>query len=315
MTTTPTENSELSLYEQGFRANLALSPQQTDTKLLETVDSDLNYSTPGQMFNADDVGESEPEDAPERVAPTPDKYIGVTRRIGFFGAFDDSCWFPTIDKARELQDPSSAKMSALMAGRWRRVDRTIMTGLLGGTYEMQDNSGAPVAVAYDTTNQQILANDVSYSHDAETVPDDNSDYGMSTGKLIHAGLILDESELEGDRYFAWSSKQKAELLRTTPVTSDYYRDVKALVNGQINEFLGFKFKQFATKRMLAKSGNNRRCIAWIKGAGVYRGRPITQTRVQERADMSYNVQAYYKAEEAFARRYDSAVVEVLCKET
>ena len=77
------EDTVLSQYVPGFRANLNLAPQQTDTRLLGRVDGDLTYDTPGQMFNADDVQRtSDPEIIVTRVPDTPDKFPGFTRRVG-----------------------------------------------------------------------------------------------------------------------------------------------------------------------------------------------------------------------------------------
>lgn len=308
------ENSVLSQYVPGFRANLNLSPQQTDTRLVAAVDSDLSYSEAGTMFNADDVGTSDPEDVNTRVADTPDKFLGFTRRVGFFQPFHDAAWLDNVDKARELEDPTNTVMSALMAGRWRKADNGIIAlGLLGPAYTKADENAAPVPVAFPAA-QVIAANDVTMSHDAEIVPTDASDYGLSVGKLIKAGMILDDSDLEGDRYIAVGPQQIADLLRRTPVTSSYYAGVQALVEGKVSEFLGFKFVKLPRKRLPFASGTLRQCPAWIKSAVIYRSRPITNASIRIRHDKSDTPQAFYKAEHGAVRRYDTAVVDIRCKE-
>ena len=142
---------------------------------------------------------------------------------------------------------------------------------------------------------------------------------MSVGKVIHAGMLLDDSELEGERYFAWGPQQKADMLRRTPTTSVYYSEVKALVAGTINQFLGFNFVMLPRKRIPFTVGHdaasaNRQCCAWIKPALVYCGRPITDARIRIRPDKSDTPQAFYKAQHGTARRYDAAVVQVVAYE-
>lgn len=319
------EDTELSQYVQGFRANLNLSPQQTDTRLLATVDSDLAYSEPGQMFNGDDVGRSDPEDVTSRVPNTPDKFIGKTRRVGMFSPFHDAAWIDNVDKARELVDPTNKTMMALMGGRWRKTDNNIIGktggvgGLLGNAYYKADDTGTLSTQALPAA-QIIASTDVAYAHDGEVVPDGTKQYGLSVGKIIHAGLLLDESELEGERYWVGSSFQKADLLRRTPATSIYYAEVQALNAGKINEFMGFKFNWLASRYVpsagLGHDGASalRQNVAYIKDALMYRGRPIISARLTERADKSFRVQAYYETEHGSVRRYDSAVVEVDCYE-
>lgn len=319
------EDTVLSQYVPGFRANLNLAPQQLNTRLLGAVDGDLAYDTPGQMFNADDVQTSDPEDVTTRVPDTPDKFVGFTRRVGMFTPFQDAAWLDNVDKARELVDPTNKTMAALMAGRWRKTDRNILGnvgltgGLLGNAPTKLDASGTITYVALPAA-QLVAANDVSSAHDAEVVPTDGSDYGMSVGKLIKAGAILDESELEGERYLCWTSQQKEDLLRRTPVTSRFYNEVLALVKGEIDMFLGFRIirlQKVNVPSFLSGHGDaspTRRCVAWIKDACLYRGRPITDARIRIRPDKSDTPQAFYKTEHGSVRRYDTAVVEIDCFE-
>lgn len=308
-----TETTELSQYVQGFSANLNLSPQQTDTKLLNCVDSDLAYAPPGEMFNADDVDFTDPEDVQTRVGDTPDKFLGATRRVGMFGEFHDSAWFDKVDEVKEITDPTSTKMRALTAGRWRKVDNKIIAVGLGNAVSKTDNTDTFTTTALPAA-QIILPNDVTYAHEDEVVPTDASNYGMGVGKIIQAGLLLDESELEGERYLLLSSKQKGDLLRTTPVTNKFYNDVQALQSGKVMSLLGFTIITMASKRLLLQSAGIRRCMAWIKPAICYRGRTISNTSISVRADKQNTPQAYYKASHAGVRRYDGGVVEIRCKE-
>lgn len=319
------EQTVLSQYNQGFKANLNLSPQQTDTRLLSCVDGDLNYDVPGMMFNADDVLASDPEDVTTRVPNTPDKFPGFTRRVGSFTPFQDAAWLDNVDKARELVDPTSKVMMSLSAGRWRKVDTNILGatgvngGLLGNAGNKNDQTGTITYTALPAA-QIVAASDVQFVHDAEVVPTDGSDYGMSVGKILHAGYLLDESELEGARYLALSSQQKADMLRSTPVTSRYYAEVLALQSDQLDSFLGFKIVRFQKARIPSfVSGHGdgsptRQCVAWIERALVYRGRPITDAMIWRRPDKSNTPQAFYKAEHGSVRHYDTAVVEIDCFE-
>lgn len=51
----------------------------------------------------------------------------------------------------------------------------------------------------------------------------------------------DASVPEEDRYILWTANQRSQLLQETKVTSSDYVNVKALVDGKIDQFLGFKF--------------------------------------------------------------------------
>lgn len=304
-------NTVLARYVPGFKANLNLSPQQTKSHLLDAVDADLNYSEPGEGFNLDDIGETEPEDVATRVPDTPDKFIGGRRRVANFTEFHDSAWLDNVDKAKLLEDPTNTTMAALMAGRWRKADAKIIQAGLGLTFEKDADTGALLPISLPAT-QIVAANSILRAHDAEKVPSDGSDYGMSIGKLIEANALLDESELEGDRFVTLTSDEIASLLQRTPTTNNNYAEVKALHDGSIDHILGFKVKRLAKKRVPIVGGN-RRLMAWIKGAISYRGRTVTNARISIRADKSDTPQAFYKTSHAAGRRYDEAVVEIQAK--
>lgn len=65
---------------------------------------------------------------------------------------------------------------------------------------------------------------------------------MSIDYLLQAKKYLDENNVDGeDRYIIHSAQQLKQLLGTTQVTSSDYNSVKALVQGDVDTFLGFKF--------------------------------------------------------------------------
>lgn len=303
------ETTIQSQWVEGFRANLNLSPQQLDARILGGVDADLSYAEPGMMFNADDAAVSDPVEDNTRVADTPDGFMDFTRRVGFFAPYADARWLDNLDKARELTDPTNVTMRAMMAGQNRARDKKIIAAALGTAYTRPAENAAPVANAFP--NAQIIAStDRTYVHQDEVVPAGNGAYGLSIGKLIYASVLLDQSELEGERFLALDAKRRGQLLQTTPATNQFYAEVKALVAGTLNAFMGFTIKR--TELVTKNGAGETQCIAWVKPALVYRGRAVTNASIRIRTDKSDNPQAFYKAEHGAVRRYDTGVVEIDC---
>ena len=100
--------------------------------------------------------------------------------------------------------------------------------------------------------------------------------GLTLAKLLTAKELLDAAEIETDegqdmtgqgptpsRVIACSSKQLTNLYGTTEIKNIDYNSVKALAEGQINTFLGFRFIR---SERLAKSGTTRYAVAWCKPA-------------------------------------------------
>jgi hypothetical protein len=133
-------------------------------------------------------------------------------------------------------------------------------------------------------------------------------------KLIQAKKILDSNSVDPSipRHIAVSPDQIEALLNTTTVTSSDFNTVKALVQGEINTFLGF---QFHVSNRLAKSGNDRTCFAWAQdGIKLAVGKDV-ESRIDERADKSYSTQVYYCASFGATRMEEDKVVSIICDES
>lgn len=92
--------------------------------------------------------------------------------------------------------------------------------------------------------------------------------GMTLAKLISTLDILDDADNldedgEQDRVFLWTVRERSALLNTVEVKSSDYNTVKALSEGKIDTFMGFKFKLI---KRLPNSAGVRSCVALQKGA-------------------------------------------------
>ena len=73
------------------------------------------------------------------------------------------------------------------------------------------------------------------------------------------------------------------------MTSSDFNTVKALVNGEINQFLGFTF---VTSNRLSIASSKRLCLAYAgDGIKLALGQDI-MTRIDERSDKGYATQVY-----------------------
>lgn len=301
-------SNEAQMYTPGFVSNLQLAPQQKNTRLVQGVMADLSYTKEGKMFNADDVASDDEGEieVTTRVPHSPEGGSDYVRRVGFFKSYQKGKFIESLEAVRMLQDPTNAVMASMMAAKARATDDRIIAAFFeparqGETGENTVNF--PSANIIDVANRDFL-------HDAENVPG-SGNLPLTIGKLIKSKVMLDQSELEGERYFACGSVQLGNLLSSTPVTSQDYSQVKALVNGETNTLMGFNF--IRTER-LPLASNVRSCVAWIKDAMAYKERPIINARITQREDRSYRWYAFYEVERGACRRYDAGVLQVNCAE-
>lgn len=300
-------SNEADQYVPGFVANLSLKPQQTGTRLVHCVDADMNWTKPGTLFNADDIGEDDDEvDITERAPPSPESFADHQRRVGFFKSSGKGRFIEDLDTARMMQDPTNTIMSGMMATKNRATDRRIITTL----FDVSRNGQNGENVVAFPAGQVLAASFRAVLHQNEAAAA-SGDLPLTIGKLLRAKTKMDRSELEGQRFFGCSAKQLEDLLAITPTTNSEYSNVKALVNGEINSLLGFTFARSEQFPLVA---GVRRCAAWVKSAIQYRERPIKNAWIRPRDDRSGRMYAYYEVERGGLRRYDTAVVEVDCAE-
>lgn len=300
-------SNEADQYVPGFTANLALVPQQKTSRLVHFVDADLAYSTPGKLFSADDIDDDDDEiEVVGRAPNSPESFANHLRRVGFFKSYGKGRFIEDLDKVRMLTDPTNTIMAGIMATKQRATDDKIIEGLFGSSYNGENGT----TVTGFPSSQVIAVDNRDFLHDAEDVAA-SGNLPLTVGKLIKAKVMLDQSELEGERYFAAGSVQLGNLLATTAVTSADYNGIKALVNGETNTFMGFNFVR--TERLPVAS-SIRSCAAWIKNAIQYKERPIQNAWIDRRKDKSGRWYAYYEVERGSLRRYDTGVIKVNCTE-
>jgi hypothetical protein len=139
--------------------------------------------------------------------------------------------------------------------------------------------------------------------------------GLTVSKVIEAKVILDEGDTDPDeeRYFACGGEQIGNLLATTEATSADYTNVKALAEGRIDTFCGFRF--IRTQRLLQVPGQDfRRCIAWCKSGLALAVGAEPNTDIGPRRDKNNATQIFSEMRIGATRTEIAKVVEVICDE-
>lgn len=132
-----------------------------------------------------------------------------------------------------------------------------------------------VANAMGRRQDQLILDALAASSTSLTVSNDigGSDTNLNVAKLREAKRLLDKQNVPMDgRQIIVHANGLASLLSETAVTSSDFNTVKALVQGEINTFLGFKFHVLGDRSEggLAIDGSNDRvCFAFHKDAIGY----------------------------------------------
>ena len=278
-------------FSQQFSANVQLLSQQTGSILRGGVEEE---SVTGEKAFFDQVGAAAAVKRTSRHGDTPMVETPHSRRVVTMDAYEWADLIDDADKVRMLIDPTSTYARAAAAAMGRAMDDAIIEAATG-TSKTGKSGGTSTTLP---SGQQIASGSAD----------------LTLAKLIQAKKILDSNSVDPSitRHIAVSPDQIEALLNTTTVTSSDFNTVKALVQGEINTFLGF---QFHVSNRLAKSGNDRTCFAWAQdGIKLAVGKDVT-SRIDERADKSYSTQVYYCASFGATRMEEEKVVQIICDES
>ncbi len=207
------------------------------------------------------------------------------------------------DKLRMLADPTSSYTQNAVFALGRSMDDVIIEAAFGTAYT--GKTGA-------TTVTFAAASEVAVNY-VESGAAANSN--LTIGKLRRTRFLLTstEAEEEGEMLVAVvTASQIQSLLRTTEVTSADYNTVKALVAGEIDTFMGFKFVR--TQR-LPVAANIRECIFFAQGGLLIAVADDITVDVGPRRDKRNSTQIYVCGSFGASRMWEEKVIRVKCDET
>jgi len=274
-----------------FSSNIQMLSQQMGSLLRNAVDVE---TVNGEKAFFDQVGSAAAVLRTTRHADTPLIDTPHSRRMVTMSDYEYADLIDDQDKVRLLVDPTSTYARAAAAAMGRAMDDVIISAALGTSLTGKDGT---TSTPFDSNNTIAVGG-----------------AGLTLAKLIEAKEILDSNDVDPSipRYIAVSPKQITNLLDDPEVTSADYNTVRALVKGELDTYVGFKF--ITTNRLPVDGSSDRRCLAWaMDGVKLAVGKEPT-ARIDERADKSYATQVYYCMSVGATRMEEAKVVEIICDE-
>ena len=268
-------------FVQQYSANIQMLSQQMGSLLRDKVRVE---SVVGKNAFFDQVGSVTAQLRTSRHADTPQIDTPHSRRRLSLADYEFADLIDQQDKVRLLIDPTSSYAQAAAMAMGRAMDDVIITAALGTASTGETGAGS------ETVQTGVVKGTT----------------GLTVAKLISAKDLLDKADVDPSipRHIIVGPEQLGNLLGDPEVTSSDFNTVKALVRGELDTYLGFKF---TVSNRLPKTGNDRTCIAYAQdGLLLGIGKDIS-ARIDERADKSYATQVYY-CQTIGATRMESAKV-------
>jgi hypothetical protein len=255
-------------------------------------------------------------DSTGRLLPTTGTEIGLEQRY-LFPRKAVGVTLVDEDDAGELDlqvAPTGEIRMAHEMGAGRKIDDILIAGILGNNYEGLEDSMTTVALP---AGQYVAVN---YRRDGGS-----ANTGLTLAKLVRAKGKFGKNEIYGQEQkqagaklcCAVSQDELDNLLYEVEQTGNSrYSDVKALVNGEVDYFMGIQFLR--TERLpytLPGGGKLIRSVPMWVSTGVHLDFWYDiQTKISERDDLSEAIQVRSKLKVGSCRKDEPYVAVIYCEQ-
>ena len=213
------------------------------------------------------------------------------------------------DKLKMIIDPQSAYVQNQVFSLNRAIDDVIITALGGPAYS--GHAGATTINNYDVGECRLIASDGTIVT-AGSNHSDATETGLTIAKLLTCKEILDNAEIDESRqrYFLTNPHNINQLLNTTEVKSSDYNTVKALAQGQIDTYMGFKFIKSTRLNADGTDTGATNCYAFAQDAIVLAVAEEPSVSVSVRNDLCDSIQVFSTLSIGATRVEGPAVIEI-----
>lgn len=277
-----------------FSANVQLLSQQAGSRLRGAV---RNEMINGEEAFYEQVGSTTASKKTTRHGDTPLMDTPFARRRV---AAEDYIWADLIDKEdrlRMLIDPQAPMAQTAGYAFGRAIDDAIIAAADGTAYTGKTGT---TSTAYST------GMDVAVTTGAVSAT------GLNVSKLIEAKYNLDRNDVDPsiERYMVVNARQMTNLLNQTEIKSRDYNAVQALVRGEIDQFMGFKF--IRTERIGTDGSGYHKVLYFARDGLLLATGADIKVRVDERSDKNYATQVFLSMTIGATRMEEVKVGRVLC---
>lgn len=276
------------IYAQAYGQNIMQLAQQKYSKLINTVYMKPNVR--GKTFFQDQIGEWAMSTKGGRNVQTPNNDPNLARRMGTMLDYHDNRMLDRGDELKCISDPRSAYTIAAARALGRKIDDVIIEAAISTT-QKSGETGTTTA----PTTATILASASTFT----------------LAKIVEVKQAFDDNDVEmEDRYLIINPTCLNTALQISQMSSADYNTVKALVRGELDSFLGFKW--IMTTRLDNSSiGSTLIGLAWQKYGLCLAMASEPLVRTDERADLSYSWQIYYELNCGSARLEEARVRKII----
>lgn len=295
-------------FVQQYQGTLYVLAQQQKSKFGPRV---RNEPVQGQSKAFDRLGEAEVEQVTTRHPPTPNNEQTHTRRWVTPADYHTNSYIDEQDKLKMLIEPTNEYMQNQARALGRKTDDIIIAAALGTAAAGVTPTTATVAFK----DESISINGDGTVTTLGTLAAVATIVDMSLAKIETMLRLFNDADVDEEipKYWAITPKDVEDMLQLQQIGSADYNTVKALQAGRVEYFSGFTFFWSTRITKDAASSTGYRTIAWAQDGIIYGSAQNVESKIDERADLSYTTQVYSRMNGGAVRMDGDKVHECLNK--
>ena len=255
----------------------------------------------GKSFYQDQIGKWEMNAKTEVNPDTPQNDPNLQRTRIDMATYNDARMLDRSLQLQEFSDPTSQTSVCISSAVGIQMDKIIYDALGGTALRGETGSTSVTFPAAKTVKADLEAS--------------GTNTGLTVAKLRRAAKMMNAQGVPNyDRTFVCSATGLEQLLGTTQATSADYNNVRALVSGEVDTFLGFKFVVLPDG-VINVASNIADYFAFQKTGICFGMLEELFLRIEERPDKSYSKQVYYEINAGAARLEEAKVIKVKADES
>src|SRR5215472_9256766 len=305
-------------FVQMYGDNVIHLSQQKGSRLDSTVRRQPDIV--GMNYYFERIGATAAQQKVARHTPTPLISTPHSRRRVSMITYQWGDLVDNDDKLKVLINPESEYTVAATNAFGRLKDDIIVAGAFGTAFAGSDGQ---TSVAFP--NAQIVG-DAAINNDT-TIDTGTTDTGhMSPQRLRKIKLIFDQADVDPDeeRYAVVSPIQISAMLSHVQVSSADYNTVKALAEGAVDSYLGFKFimsnrlpvfgsttfgVNYPANAGIGVNTGDRLCLFYARSGIGLAIQEEVKTEMAKRADLSFATQVYMEMVMGATRIEEAKVIQ------
>lgn len=287
-------------FVEQYRNNVELLVQQRGSLLRDSVNTD--GAVVGKTKFTEQIGAAEARVRTSRHSDSPLLDTPHARRAYSLSDYEWGDLIDKQDKVRMLIDPTSTYAQAAAFAMGRAMDDVIIAAATGD---------AKTGVDGTTTTSLPTSQKIAVGYDDRS---GSTESGLTLGKLRRAREIFASNSVPEDeeKIMVISPSALHSLLIQKEVTSGDFNNVRALVQGEVDYFMGFRF--IVSNRLSIDASSHRTCFAFARsGLELGIGQDV-MARIEERPDKSFSTYVYYCMSIGATRLEEEKVVQITVDE-